>query len=278
VVVPSSMPFVDAVCRSIDEMPRYRAYYTKELDDFLNCDHTCIREPPTKKDEYALQQQHLVPIVSKFQDVMGLEVDVNHSDSFHLHHPPKTIHTIKVLLDSMDNTTFFGFHQLAHSVKSVITAFCLWHGLFGVEEAFKAVQLEELYNQTQHGLVEGVHDLKAAQIKVDIATALLFLQTTGYQPPDKHAISSLGDCIAINEAKIHSEWNKAKELKSEMYKSWKQFMVENANTASDKEKIAPFVELLNERAEEELTEVEREMYRDAITAQKVQADKNPTSS
>ena len=44
---------------------------------------------------------------------------------------------------------------------------------------------EELYQQEEHGMVEGSHDVERAQVKVHISSAALFLH---YLPKPKNQI------------------------------------------------------------------------------------------
>ena len=54
-----------------------------------------------------------------------------------------------------------------------------------VEQAFDAAMSEELYQQEEHGMVEGSHDVERAQVKVHISSAALFLH---YLPKPKNQI------------------------------------------------------------------------------------------
>ncbi|TQD98136.1 hypothetical protein C1H46_016258 [Malus baccata] len=82
---------------------------------------------------------------------------------------------IETLLKQTDDCELAAIDTIASSAHSLIIAIGIFCGKLQIEEAIELIRLEEDIQVDRWGLVEGGHDVDAADLRVQISSATVFL-------------------------------------------------------------------------------------------------------
>jgi chaperone required for assembly of F1-ATPase len=78
---------------------------------------------------------------------------------------------VKEILDQMDFMTLNCVFQVVNSCKSAAVALLLIHGHISVEQGVRASRIDEDFQTSLFGVVQGAHDLDEAFLYTQFATA-----------------------------------------------------------------------------------------------------------
>lgn len=78
---------------------------------------------------------------------------------------------MKQYVENLDPVALCCMFQIAAASQSSIIAWLLVNGHFTPEEAVKAARIEEDYQTSKNGMVEGAHDLDEANLGATFSTA-----------------------------------------------------------------------------------------------------------
>jgi len=89
---------------------------------------------------------------------------------------PEDIDALDGFINSLSTGRLIALEQAVSSMKSFCLAVSLMDMRISLEEAERCALMEEDYQITLNGKVEGSHDLELALLKINLSSALLFWQ------------------------------------------------------------------------------------------------------
>ena len=122
----------------------------------------------------AREEKTFDPLIRWIEDELNLKLSV--SDTFMLSHPPEALPRARELLTKADDWDLAALDAITSSSKSLVIAMAVAHGKLDAASAAVAARVAEQYQVDEWGMVEAGHDLDAANVAVDIASASAFLR------------------------------------------------------------------------------------------------------
>lgn len=164
-VRPFTMPLMALVATALDQMskPEVRDFHVRKLLEFFPTDVALVRAEPG-----ALADRQAATHAAVLRWARGELGDaIAPSDSiFGAEQPESVVRNAEKRLRAMDAFELTATFNAAASAKSLLIGMALIRGAVDVEQAMKAARVEEDFQIDEWGLVEGGHDIDAADIKV----------------------------------------------------------------------------------------------------------------
>lgn len=166
---PSSMPLTTLVSTATDIVPAFRASITDSVLRFLDTDALCIR-PDYPDSLVAAQERLFAPVVAHLLATRGLDLNVS-VGGLSADQAPAVRSGVEEAVRALDDLSLAAMDSAASTCKSVAVALALYDGEIDAEHAAAAARSEEGWQEQVWGMVEGGHDLDAADVLVRLSAA-----------------------------------------------------------------------------------------------------------
>ncbi|VFQ84698.1 unnamed protein product [Cuscuta campestris] len=174
---PFTMPLMKLACTAFERVPLTRPKIIENLMKKFNQDLLFCRAPGDN-DITALvlerQKEKFDPLLSWLESVFGFK-PVIHYSIFGGQQKDGLVNAIADFLRKTNDCELAAIDAIAASAHSLVIAVAMVHGRLGIDEAIQLVRLEEDLQIERWGLVEGGHDVDIADLRVQIASASVFL-------------------------------------------------------------------------------------------------------
>lgn len=147
----------------------------EELYTILENDQICFRESEQADNSYKVklalaQKEHTTRIFDMMEKEFGVKLRVFHDINVEPQHA--SVSKVVPLLKSMDNYTLFSLYTVAQQSKSTAIALSfLLKNELSIKDAVTIARVDENYQQSHFGKVEGAHDYDEASTMTNFATA-----------------------------------------------------------------------------------------------------------
>jgi len=182
-IYPHTMPLTNLALTVIDRVPFERESMTQNCMGILKYDSTCYREDREDAPGLArLQEKHFDPLLKWMKTEFN--APLNHTyDLCAVEQPPQTFTTVEAIIRSMDDYTFAAFEDLTLVGKSVVISLAFIKHRLSIDQAFRAIRLEENFQVKGSGRVEGVYGtvIPEEYAKLKLAAARTGLNLLNYQ-------------------------------------------------------------------------------------------------
>ncbi|CAN6572341.1 unnamed protein product [Malus baccata var. baccata] len=169
---PFTMPLMKHACTALERVPLTRPkvidYLMKKFnEDLVFCcayHYVCLYRQVEKVD----------PLLDWVKSEFGFKPAV-YSSFFGGKQEDGLTRATETLLKQTDDCELAAIDAIASSAHSLIIAIGVFRGKLQIEEAIELIRLEEDIQVDRWGLVEGGHDVDAADLGVQISSATVFL-------------------------------------------------------------------------------------------------------
>ncbi|KAM1296396.1 hypothetical protein ACFX2I_023240 [Malus domestica] len=151
---PFTMPLMKHACTALERVPLTRP-----------------KQPEFHVDR---QVEKMDPLLDWVKSEFGFKPAV-YSSFFGGKQEDGLTKAIETLLKQTDDCELAAIGAIASSAHSLIIAIGIFRGKLQIEEAIELIRLEEDIQVDRWGLVEGGHDVDAADFRVQISSAAVFL-------------------------------------------------------------------------------------------------------
>lgn len=177
-VRPFTMPLTALAATALDE-PKPAGLVVDGLMRYLDTDGAAVRAPPGAP--LAAPQAALFDPVLAWAEARFGHVFVPGSDIRGAPQPPAAAAAVRAHLASLTPWRLTPVAHLAGAAGSVLVALAVEGGAMGAGEAIAAARFEEDAQAAEWGVVEGGHDVDAAEMAVRVTAPALFLKLLGVQ-------------------------------------------------------------------------------------------------
>lgn len=167
-----TMPLMSLAATAIDQ-PKPRAGVIEALLTYLETDTLCCRASSGQVAD--LQTKALDPILQQIQRYMQTAFVVNDS-IFGCPQPEAVVSAVERYLNGLSPWQLTALDSASAACRSVLMGSAITQGWLGVDDALRLAQIEEQFQIDGWGLVEGGHDIDAAEIRVRIAAPSIFVR------------------------------------------------------------------------------------------------------
>lgn len=174
---PFTMPLMKLACTALERVPLTRSKIIDNLLDKFSQDLVFCRAPEDNdltSDVYEKQVEKIDPILKWLESEFGHKPTV-YSCFFGGKQEDGLVKAVENLLKKTDNCELAAIDAIAASAHSLVIALGIFRGRLQIDEAIELVRIEEDVQVDKWGLVEGGHDIDVADLKVQIASATVFL-------------------------------------------------------------------------------------------------------
>ncbi|KAJ7569108.1 hypothetical protein O6H91_01G142100 [Diphasiastrum complanatum] len=171
---PYTMPLMKLTATAIDQIPQDRDRVISSLLNYFHTDAVCCRssEPAGLA---AKQAQLWDPLLDWAEKVLGVRPTVS-SSLFVTNQPDNVVQVLETALRNTNDWELAAVDFLAGAARSLIIAMAVFDEHLNIDEALKAIRVEEDYQIEAWGLVEGGHDVDMADLRVKVSAASVFLK------------------------------------------------------------------------------------------------------
>lgn len=176
-IKPSSMPLLQLTLSSIDVVRNDKEKFIRLFRPYIQMEGTCLRatEPPGL---VKLQDKHWQPLVEwvereynwKFNQGIGIMAPQQ---------PIETLELIDECLRKENEYTLAALESIVHVAKSFVVGWAVVKRRVSLDEAFACARLEENWQISQHGKVDGIYghttDIEYARTRIAASRTLLNL-------------------------------------------------------------------------------------------------------
>lgn len=174
---PFTMPIMKLACTALERVPLTRTKIIDHLMQRFPQDLVFCRAPGDNDLTSGVlerQEEKIDPLLKWVESEFGFK-PVLYSSFFGGKQDDGLVNAIKSLLKATNDCELAAIDALASAAHSLVIAIGLFRGKLQIEEAIELIRLEEDLQVDRWGLVEGGHDLDVADLKVQIASAVVFL-------------------------------------------------------------------------------------------------------
>ncbi|KAM2014379.1 hypothetical protein ACFX16_045043 [Malus domestica] len=174
---PFTMPLMKHACTALERVPLTRPKVIDCLMKKFNQDLVFCRAPNDNDITSVVhdrQVEKMDPLLDWVKSEFGFKPAV-YSSFFGGKQEDGLTKAIETLLKQTDDCELAAIDAIASSAHSLIIAFGIFRGKLQIEEAIELIRLEEDIQVDRWGLVEGGHDVDAADLRVQISSAAVFL-------------------------------------------------------------------------------------------------------
>lgn len=171
---PFTMPLMKLATISIDQMGQEREKVIKTLIKYFHTDAILFRAPEGTRLADA-QVEIWDPIRRWLERQVGAEI-VTTPGFLPEEQSATAVQGVESLLRAASNWELSAIESLAGSARSLAIGLAVARRHLTIQEAVKAVRLEEDHQVEEWGFVEGGHDIDIADLRVRIAAPSVFLR------------------------------------------------------------------------------------------------------
>ncbi|KAL6143196.1 hypothetical protein ACLB2K_053891 [Fragaria x ananassa] len=174
---PFMMPLMKLACTALERVPITRHKVIEFLINRFNQDLVFCRAPDDNdltSDIHERQVEKIDPLLNWMESEFGFKPIV-YSSFFGGKQDEGLLKAVETLLKKTDECELAAIDAIAGAAHSLTIALGLFRGKLNIEEAIELIRLEEDFQVDRWGLVEGGHDVDIADLKVQIASAAVFL-------------------------------------------------------------------------------------------------------
>ncbi|XP_050382529.1 uncharacterized protein LOC126799373 [Argentina anserina] len=174
---PFTMPLMKLACTALERVPITRHKVIEFLINRFNQDLVFCRAPDDNvltSDIHERQVEKIDPLLNWMESEFGFK-PVVYSSFFGGKQDEGLLKSVETLLKKTDECELAAIDAIAGAAHSLTIALGLFRGKLQIEEAIELIRLEEDFQVDRWGLVEGGHDVDIADLKVQIASAAVFL-------------------------------------------------------------------------------------------------------
>ncbi|EOA17030.1 hypothetical protein CARUB_v10005262mg [Capsella rubella] len=174
---PFTMPLMRLACTALERVPLTRSKIIEHLSRKLHQDLVFFRAPEDNdltSDVHDIQVERIDPLIEWVESEFGVKPKV-YSSIFGGKQDDKLVKAVEDLLKKTSDGELASIDALQASAHSIVIALGIFRGKLQIDDAIKLIRLEEDLQVNKWGLVEGGHDIDIADLKVQIASATVFL-------------------------------------------------------------------------------------------------------
>ncbi|KAI5341319.1 PREDICTED: ATP synthase [Prunus dulcis] len=174
---PFTMPLMRLACTALERVPLTRPKVIDYLMQKFNQDLVFCRAPDDNdltSVVHERQVEKIDPLLDWVKSEFGFK-PVVYSSFFGGKQEDGLTKAIETVLKQTDDCELAAIDAIASSAHSLIIAIGIHLRKLQIEEAIELIRLEEDLQVDRWGLVEGGHDVDLADLKVQIASAAVFL-------------------------------------------------------------------------------------------------------
>ncbi|DAZ99868.1 TPA: hypothetical protein N0F65_008611 [Lagenidium giganteum] len=177
---PATMPMMSLASTALDlGATSTRKELVDEMMHYLHTDTVCYMVTDDQQEKLAaLQNKKWKPLRDWFEETFatdGAKVDVSYGTIDGLTHDRQLVDNVRSELEKLSDYELVAMRCLTKECKSLITALALHKRHVTAKEAMDLCRLEEEYQISRWGLVEGGHDLDRVNCTVNLSSASLLL-------------------------------------------------------------------------------------------------------
>ncbi|MCD7453145.1 hypothetical protein HAX54_019888 [Datura stramonium] len=177
---PFTMPLMKLACTALERVPLTRQKIIEHLMKKFPQDLVFCRAPGDNDLTSGVlerQVEKIDPLLKWVESEFGFKPAV-YTSFFGGKQDDGLVSAIVSLLKKTDDCELATIDAIASAAHSLVIALGIFRGRLGIEEAIELIRLEEDLQVDRWGLVEGGHDVDIADLKVQIASAVVFLGLT----------------------------------------------------------------------------------------------------
>ncbi|CAN4082345.1 unnamed protein product [Withania somnifera] len=177
---PFTMPLMKLACTALERVPLTRQKIIEHLMKKFPQDLVFCRAPGDNDLTSGVlerQVEKIDPLLKWVESEFGFKPAV-HTSFFGGKQDDGLVSAVESLLKKTDDCELASIDAIASAAHSLVIALGIFRGRLGIEEAIELIRLEEDLQVDSWGLVEGGHDVDIADLKVQIASAVVFLGLT----------------------------------------------------------------------------------------------------
>ncbi|XP_048492261.1 uncharacterized protein LOC104883310 [Beta vulgaris subsp. vulgaris] len=174
---PFTMPLMKLACTALERVPLTRPKIINNLMSKFNQDLVFCRAPNDNvltTGVYERQVEKIDPLLKWVESEFGYQPLV-YTSFFGGKQDEGLVKAMESLLKKADDCELATIDALTSASHSLIISIAVVCGRLQIEEAVELIRLEEDLQVDKWGLVEGGHDVDLADLKVQIASAVVFL-------------------------------------------------------------------------------------------------------
>ncbi|XVF13976.1 hypothetical protein REPUB_Repub09cG0016500 [Reevesia pubescens] len=160
---PFTMPLMKLACTALERVPLTRGKIIEHLMKKFHQDLVFCRAPEDNTLTVGVHAKQ----VEKVDPLLAWLFWWKQGDGL--------TNAVENLLKKTDDCELAAIDALAAAAHSLVIALGIFRGKLQIEEAIELIRLEEDLQVDKWGLVEGGHDVDIADLKVQIASATVFL-------------------------------------------------------------------------------------------------------
>ncbi|CAD8064335.1 unnamed protein product [Paramecium primaurelia] len=173
---PITMPLMTLARNAVDieADESMREFMEHSIISYLERDTVLFREQ-SHSELYQIQMQKLDPQLKLFNQKFGMHLKANFGLDIE---PLKQYDQIKIesILKELNSWQLVCLDSKVENLKSCILAFQIWNNHIDIQEAVKLSRIEEDYQISLNGKVDGHHDIDEDTILNNVKAAKLFAQ------------------------------------------------------------------------------------------------------
>uniref|UniRef100_A0A803MJW4 ATP synthase mitochondrial F1 complex assembly factor 2 n=2 Tax=Chenopodium quinoa TaxID=63459 RepID=A0A803MJW4_CHEQI len=174
---PFTMPLMKLACTALERVPVVRPKIIDNLMSKFSQDLVFCRAPHDNEltsGVYERQVEKIDPLLKWVESEFGYK-PVVYTCFFGGKQDEGLVKAVESLLKKADDCELAAIDALTSASHSLIISIGIVRGKLQLEEAIELIRLEEDLQVDKWGLVEGGHDIDIADLKVQIASAAVFL-------------------------------------------------------------------------------------------------------
>lgn len=151
------------------------------LCKFIKGDTACIRDTNPKVE--AMQQEHLDPLIAKFEEIIGPKLKTTKSSLSHKKglvedtvRDPEQVEIYRKYLETLNPWELLASEISISATRSVCIGTLAVIGEIGSADAVYKSRVEEEFQALQYGKVEGAHDVDEANVLSHLSCSRLLFQ------------------------------------------------------------------------------------------------------
>ncbi|XP_010252350.1 PREDICTED: ATP synthase mitochondrial F1 complex assembly factor 2 [Nelumbo nucifera] len=174
---PFTMPLMKLACTALERVPLTRMKIIEHLMNKFHQDLVFCRFPGDNDLTSGVlerQVEKIDPLLNWVESEFGFK-PVVYSSFFGGKQVDGLVKAIESVLKNTDDCELAAIDAMIAASHSLIISIGIFRGKLQIEEAIELIRLEEDLQVDRWGLVEGGHDVDIADLKVQIASAAVFL-------------------------------------------------------------------------------------------------------
>ena len=175
---PFTMPLMKLACTALERVPLTRTKIITNLMQKFHQDLVFCRSPADDeltKGVYEKQKEKIDPVLDWVNTEFGFK-PVVHTSFLGGKQDERLAKAVETVLKDANDYELASIDAMAAAAHSLVIPLAIFRGKLGVDESIELIRLEEDHQVDRWGLVEGGHDVDIADLKVQMSSAVVFLQ------------------------------------------------------------------------------------------------------